>query len=99
MRLRSESATTLEAESGYIMETPEVAEFRRCILNASWDSAEATLVRLGVTEGEGLWVRLTRLNWWSYSDGEIGGEVPYREAEVFGMSRSTEDYGSVAGLA
>ena len=39
------------------METPEVAEFRRCILDASWDSAEAALVRLGVTEGEGLWVR------------------------------------------
>ena len=38
------------------METPEVAEFRRCILDASWDSAEAALMRLGVTEGEGLWV-------------------------------------------
>ncbi|KAI0332631.1 WD40 repeat-like protein [Cubamyces sp. BRFM 1775] len=50
-----ESAATLEAESGYIMETPEVAEFRRCILDASWDSAEAALARLGVTEGEGLW--------------------------------------------
>ncbi|RDX46846.1 WD40 repeat-like protein [Lentinus brumalis] len=50
-----ESATTLEAESGYVMETPEVADFRRCILDASWDSAEAALMRLGVTEGEGLW--------------------------------------------
>lgn len=38
------------------METPEVAEFRRCILHASWDSAEAALMRLGVSEGEGLWV-------------------------------------------
>ena len=52
-----ESAATLEAESGYIMETPEVAEFRRCIRDASWDSAESALARLGVTEGEGLWVR------------------------------------------
>ncbi|KAI0371689.1 WD40 repeat-like protein [Pilatotrama ljubarskyi] len=50
-----ESAATLEAESGYIMETPEVAEFRRCILDASWNSAELALMRLGVTEGEGLW--------------------------------------------
>ncbi|KAL1944438.1 hypothetical protein VTO73DRAFT_2868 [Trametes versicolor] len=50
-----ESAATLEAESGYIMETPEVAEFRRCILDASWTSAETALMRLGVTEGEGLW--------------------------------------------
>ncbi|KAI0820195.1 WD40 repeat-like protein [Trametes gibbosa] len=51
----TESAATLEEESGYIMETPEVAEFRRCILNASWDSAETALMRLGVSEGEGLW--------------------------------------------
>ena len=58
MCLYRESATTLEAESGYIMETPEVAEFRRCILNASWDSAEAALMRLGVTEDDGLWVSL-----------------------------------------
>ncbi|OBZ75757.1 WD repeat-containing protein 26 [Grifola frondosa] len=52
---RSESAATLEAESGYIMETPEVAEFRKCILDAYWDSAEAALMRLGVAEGERLW--------------------------------------------
>ena len=58
MCLHRESATTLEAESGYIMETPEVAEFRRCILNASWDSAEAALMRLSVTENDSLWVRL-----------------------------------------
>ncbi len=38
------------------METPEVAEFRRCILDASWTSAETALMRLGVTQGEGLWV-------------------------------------------
>ena len=55
--LYRESAATLEAESGYIMETPEVAEFRRCILDASWHSAEDALLRLGVKEGEGLWVR------------------------------------------
>ena len=61
MRPRRESAATLEAESGYIMETPEVAEFRRCILDASWDSAEAALMRLGVTEGEGLWVSAVAL--------------------------------------
>ena len=33
------------------------------------------------------------------SDGEIGGQVHYREAEVLGMSRSTDHYGSIAGLA
>ncbi|KAH9928530.1 WD40 repeat-like protein [Epithele typhae] len=50
-----ESAATLEAESGYIMETPEVAYFRRCILDGSWEAAETALGRLGVSEGDGLW--------------------------------------------
>ena len=51
-----ESAATLEAESGYNMEAPEVSEFRQYILDADWSAAEAALVRLGVTEDEGLWV-------------------------------------------
>ena len=51
-----ESAATLEAESGYTMEAPEVSEFRQYILDADWSAAEAALVRLGVTEDEGLWV-------------------------------------------
>ncbi|KAL6301773.1 WD40 repeat-like protein [Sparassis latifolia] len=50
-----ESAATLEAESGYTMESPEVSEFRKCILDASWDSAEAALMRLGVADDERLW--------------------------------------------
>ncbi|KAI0934659.1 hypothetical protein AcV5_006428 [Taiwanofungus camphoratus] len=37
------------------MESPEVAEFRRCILDASWSSAEAALMRLGVADDERLW--------------------------------------------
>jgi hypothetical protein len=52
----SESAATLEAESGYIMETSNVAEFRRCILEGSWNEAESALERLGVAEDDGLWV-------------------------------------------
>lgn len=52
----SESAATLEAESGYTMESPEVSEFRQCILDGAWNSAEAALMRLGVTDDEGLWV-------------------------------------------
>ncbi|EPQ57967.1 WD40 repeat-like protein [Gloeophyllum trabeum ATCC 11539] len=50
-----ESAATLEAESGYAMETPEVSDFRQCILEAAWEEAERALVRLGVTEEDGLW--------------------------------------------
>lgn len=52
----SESAATLEAESGYTMETPDVSRFRQCILDGDWDSAEDTLMRLGLSEEEGLWV-------------------------------------------
>ncbi|KAG6909629.1 hypothetical protein DXG01_016411 [Tephrocybe rancida] len=50
-----ESAATLEAESGYVMEEPEVADFRQFILDGSWAKAEASLMRLGVSEDDGLW--------------------------------------------
>jgi WD repeat-containing protein 26 len=55
-RLLSESAATLEAESGYVMETSPVAEFRRCILEGTWSEAERALEHLGVAEDDGLWV-------------------------------------------
>jgi hypothetical protein len=54
--IASESAATLEAESGYVMETSRVAEFRRCILEGTWSEAESALERLGVAENDGLWV-------------------------------------------
>ncbi|KAJ7085797.1 WD40 repeat-like protein [Mycena belliarum] len=50
-----ESAATLEAESGYAMETPDVADFRRFILEARWSKAEDALPRLGVRDREELW--------------------------------------------
>ncbi|THH20764.1 hypothetical protein EUX98_g8521 [Antrodiella citrinella] len=50
-----ESAAILEAESGYTMETSEVSEFRQCILDGAWDSAEAALMQLGVADDDGLW--------------------------------------------
>ncbi|KAJ7219541.1 WD40-repeat-containing domain protein [Mycena pura] len=49
-----ESAATLEAESGYAMESPEVAEFRQYIMEARWSKAENALQRLGVRDHEGL---------------------------------------------
>jgi hypothetical protein len=52
----SESAATLEAESGYSMEAPEVSDFRQYILDGSWGKAEAALIRLAVSDEEGLWV-------------------------------------------
>jgi len=54
--LYSESAATLEAESGYRMEGPEVAQFRQYILDGMWAKAEAALERLGVDEDQGIWV-------------------------------------------
>lgn len=51
-----ESAATLEAESGYPMEASEVSHFREYVLEGSWSKAEAALMRLGVSDEEGLWV-------------------------------------------
>lgn len=38
------------------METPEVAQFRTCIVDGRWAIAEKALTTLGVTEEEGLLV-------------------------------------------
>lgn len=46
----------LEAESGYTMESPEVAEFRHYVMEASWEQVEAALIRLGVTDEDNLMV-------------------------------------------
>jgi hypothetical protein len=40
------------------MESPEVAEFRQCILDASWEQAEAALLRLGVASDQDVLVRV-----------------------------------------
>ncbi len=53
----SQSADTLEAESGFSMEASDVTHFRQCILDGVWDKAEAALTRLGVTDADGLMVR------------------------------------------
>jgi len=52
----SESAATLETESGYSMESLEVSDFRQYVLDGSWAKAEAALTRLSVSDEEGLWV-------------------------------------------
>ncbi|KIJ69067.1 hypothetical protein HYDPIDRAFT_172550 [Hydnomerulius pinastri MD-312] len=50
-----ESAATLEAESGYTLEAPEVTEFRQYILNADWANAESLLSHIAVADDESLW--------------------------------------------
>ncbi|KAF8136439.1 WD40 repeat-like protein [Boletus edulis] len=50
-----ESAATLEAESGYSLEAPEVTEFRQHILNADWANAESLLSHLTAVDEEAIW--------------------------------------------
>ncbi|KAH8117166.1 WD40 repeat-like protein [Phellopilus nigrolimitatus] len=56
----TESASTLESESGYEMESPEVTFFRRCILDGLWSDAEDCLTSLGVNDEDNL--RLARFH-------------------------------------
>ncbi|KAF4576667.1 hypothetical protein EYR40_000914 [Pleurotus pulmonarius] len=49
-----ESASTLEAESGYTLEASEVSQFRRYILEGQWTKAEASLMHIGVVDEEGM---------------------------------------------
>lgn len=49
-----ESAATLEAESGYVTESPDVVEFRQCIIDGLWDGAKSILTHLSSTLGEDL---------------------------------------------
>ncbi|KAI3616667.1 wd domain-containing protein [Moniliophthora roreri] len=49
-----ETAATLEAESGYMMEAPEVRNFREFILDGMWGKAEAALMRLGAMDEQTL---------------------------------------------
>jgi hypothetical protein len=72
-----ESASTLEAESGYMMEASEVSEFRKYILEASWGSAEDALTRLGVTDSDGLWVCACFTSWLPVL------HIRYQEAKFF----------------
>ena len=53
----SESAATLEAESGYSMEEPQVKRFREYIVSGMWSKAEDALLRLGIVNEDNLWVR------------------------------------------
>jgi hypothetical protein len=39
------------------MEAPEVTEFRELILDGHWADAEEALMRLCVTNEDGIWVR------------------------------------------
>jgi hypothetical protein len=51
--IQRETAATLEAESGYKLESTDVVQLRRSIENGLWDDAADMLIRLGVTaEGE-----------------------------------------------
>lgn len=55
--LHRESASALEAESGYTLEASEVSQFRRYILEGQWTKAEAILMHIGVVDEEGMLVQ------------------------------------------
>lgn len=93
---RSESAATLEAESGYTMESSEVSEFRQCILDGAWDSAEAALMQLGVADEDGLWVSIQLglgIRCTHHMCPDLGVQVSHQSAEVSGTVGSREDRG------
>ncbi|KDQ07069.1 hypothetical protein BOTBODRAFT_120606 [Botryobasidium botryosum FD-172 SS1] len=50
----TESARTLEAESGYTLESGIVAEFRRAVIEGEWEELEAALLQLGVQNEDDL---------------------------------------------
>ncbi|KAG8743894.1 hypothetical protein FRC10_011184 [Ceratobasidium sp. 414] len=56
----TETAATLEAESGYKLESSDVAQLRHSIKNGLWDDAATMLIRLGVTAESELRVRSCR---------------------------------------
>jgi WD repeat-containing protein 26 len=78
----SESAATLEAESGYSMEAPEVSDFRQYVLDGLWGKAEAALMRLAVSD-EGLLVNLsTFLMQPVHLISHPGCQIPDKPAEI-----------------
>ena len=98
----SESAATLEAESGYSMEAPEVSDFRHYILDGSWGKAEAALTHLVVSDDEGLWVWHKPLPDTQTPRSPTcltGCKVPNQSAEIFGVAGSEEDDGCIARFA
>ncbi|KAG8889730.1 hypothetical protein FRB98_003022 [Tulasnella sp. 332] len=44
----AESASALEAESGYSLETPQVTEFRRAVLDGEWQKVVDSLSAMGI---------------------------------------------------
>ncbi|KAL1918269.1 uncharacterized protein VTP21DRAFT_2929 [Calcarisporiella thermophila] len=50
----NESASVLEQESGYMLESTEVARFRSAVMAGDWSEAEGLLTGLGLNEGEDL---------------------------------------------
>lgn len=80
----------LEAESGFVMETPEVAQFRSCVIDGQWALAEEALLALGVTVEEGLSVcyNVSSLIDSLIDNGSSGGKILDKPAEVFGVPGS-----------
>jgi hypothetical protein len=88
----SQSAAALEAESGYSMESSEVAQFKQYILDGLWSKAEASLTRLGLKNDAKLWVRHSDIwAWIACSNNDTGCQVSDIQTKVSRVARSRED--------
>ncbi|KAI0071759.1 WD40 repeat-like protein, partial [Panus rudis PR-1116 ss-1] len=97
-----ESAATLEAESGYTMETHEVSDFRQCILEGAWSRAEIALERLGVAEDDGLWRAKFLINEQKYLElleaNKIAAALNVLRQELAPLSMNTDQLHSLSSL-
>ncbi|KAK7693817.1 hypothetical protein QCA50_003389 [Cerrena zonata] len=97
-----ESAATLEAESGYSMESPEVSDFRQCVLDGAWTQAEAALERLGVAEDGGLREARFFISRQKYLElleaGKTSAALQVLRYELAPLKVDTEQLHSLSGL-
>lgn len=97
-----ESAATLEAESGYSLETPSVSQFRQYVLEAAWDRAEACLIGLGVTDEDSLWdarVLIAQQKYLEYLEAQRTQEaLQVLRNELAHMSIDTEHLHTLSSL-
>lgn len=58
----SQAAQTLEAESGYQLESPAVSRFRECVLSGNWTEVEQLTSQLNLDVNHGIAVRSFRFS-------------------------------------
>ena len=80
--LLRESANTLEEESGFVMESPDVLRFRRLVLDGRWSETEKELSNLVSDESE-----LRRVRTFQTCGHRQRGAEPYLQEARFLLRR------------